>query len=121
MTNTNRAAFVFAFATISFVASLAVLVTIYAFKNLRSKSSHFIIALAISDIILSARVFVSYLPNRDTNIHLCRLEGWFVTTKNLGQAFVSVLLVDHLSRILRLQETPFFHAAARSDLFRPDG
>ncbi len=63
-------------------------------------------ALAISDILLSFKVYVNYLPHRETNISLCRFEGWWRTTMSEIQLFVSVLVVDHLSRILRLQEAP---------------
>ena len=94
-------------AGISIVASLAVLVTVYAFKNLRSKSFHFIMALAISDILFCTVAYISYLPNRYVNITLCRFEGWWMTTTHLAQAFVSVLVVDYLSRTLRSRETFF--------------
>ena len=98
-------------AGISIAASLAVLVTLYAFKNLRSKSSKFIIALAISDILICSISYMSYLPNRDTNISLCRFQAWWIITMTLAQAFVSVLVVDHLSRILRLQDSHLRNAS----------
>ena len=64
-------------------------------------------ALAISDILQDIPVYLTCLPNRGTNTSFCRLEGWLNLSMSLGQGFVMVVLVNHLSRTLRLKESPF--------------